>query len=275
MRCVQAAQALEVACWGGLLRARRCVLAGDHLQLPPTVISERAATLGLSCTLFERLHALYGDAVAQMLTVQYRMHAGIMQWASDALYNGLLTAHASVAAHTVEGLSGYTGGVDADDVAALVLVDTAGCDMEEAAEEEGGSRYNVGEAACAVALVKQLLAQGLGVQDVGIITPYSAQSAHVRSALAVEGLKVEVSTVDGFQGREKEVVIISMVRSNKKGGVGFLADKRRMNVAVTRARRRCVLVCDSETVSHDPFLQGLIAHFEASAVYISAAELIP
>ena len=174
----EAAQALEVATWGALLRARRAVLAGDHLQLPATVLSEDAARRGLGVSLFERLHRRYGEAAAQMLSVQYRMHAAIMAWSSDALYGGRLEAHDSVAAHTLAELAAVPEGADsaaADLDAALVLVDTAGCDMEEAQEAEGGSRYNEGEARCVTALAGELVAAGLPAAVVGVITPYSAQ----------------------------------------------------------------------------------------------------
>jgi ATP-dependent RNA/DNA helicase IGHMBP2 len=174
----EAAQALEVACWGALLRARRAVLAGDHLQLPPTVLSAKAAKMGLAVTLFERLHEMYGESIGQMLKMQYRMHEQIMAWSSNVFYNGHLVAHEAVAQHSVLGLPGVTfrDDVDRDALeAALVLVDTTGCELEERREEHGGSHYNEGEACCVLSIVKTLLAAGVKAEAVGIITPYSAQ----------------------------------------------------------------------------------------------------
>eukprot|EP00878_Enallax_costatus_P023460 GHUV01024954.1.p1 GENE.GHUV01024954.1~~GHUV01024954.1.p1 ORF type:complete len:171 (+),score=59.39 GHUV01024954.1:842-1354(+) len=157
----------------------------------------------------------------------------------------------------------------------LLLIDTAGCDFEEQQEQDGDSKYNRGEAEAALAHMQRLLAAGLSPADIGIITPYSAQVALLRE-LRPEKLagSLEVATVDGFQGREKEAIVISMVRSNASGQVGFLADCRRMNVAVTRARRHVALVCDSETVSKDAFLGRLISYVEEQGHYESAAELV-
>ncbi|PRW39069.1 DNA-binding SMUBP-2 isoform B [Chlorella sorokiniana] len=269
----EAAQALEPACWAALLKGRKAVLAGDHLQLPPTVISQAAARSGLSRTLFERLQDLWGEAASEMLTVQYRMNSAIMDWSSQELYGGRLSAHASVAQHTMAGVPG--AGAAAAELPVLLLIDSAGCDMEEQAEEEGDSKWNDGEAKVVMEHVQRLMAAGISPADIGIITPYNAQVARLRE-LRPEALssRLEISTVDGFQGREKEAIIISMVRSNPQKQVGFLADERRMNVAVTRARRHCALVADSDTVTADPFLQRLIAYFEAHGEYASAGEYV-
>ncbi|KAL4427329.1 hypothetical protein ABPG77_003238 [Micractinium sp. CCAP 211/92] len=268
----EAAQALEPACWAALLKGRKAVLAGDHLQLPPTVISEQAARAGLSRTLFERLQDLWGEAASEMLTVQYRMNSDIMEWSSQELYGGRLAAHESVAGHTMAGVAGATAA--AAELPVLLLIDTTGCDMEEQQEEEGDSKWNDGEARVVMEHVRRLMAAGVPASDIGIITPYNAQVTRLRE-LRPEALagRLEISTVDGFQGREKEAIIISMVRSNASRTVGFLADARRMNVAVTRARRHCALVCDSETVSAaDPFLARLLGYFEAHGEYASAGE---
>ncbi|KAI8477001.1 MAG: P-loop containing nucleoside triphosphate hydrolase protein [Monoraphidium minutum] len=275
----EAAQALEAACWSALLLAGRAVLAGDHLQLPPTVLSDEAARAGLGVTLFERLQHAHGAAASEMLTMQYRMNRDIMQWASDELYQGLLEAHESVAEHTVADLpseagggSGGGGGGGGGDVPVLLLIDTAGCGFEERKENEGDSICNEGEARAALAHVQRLLAAGLSPGDIGIITPYSAQVALLKELRPEKlGPALEISTVDGFQGREKEAIVISMVRSSAAGGVGFLSDARRMNVAVTRARRHAALVCDSETVGRDAFLGRLVAYFEANGEIESAA----
>ncbi|KAG0596165.1 hypothetical protein M758_UG230200 [Ceratodon purpureus] len=267
----EAAQALEIACWIALLKGRRCVLAGDHLQLSPTVLSPEAEKKGYGRTLFERLTALYGDDITSMLTVQYRMHELIMQWSSHELYNDKIQAHSSVAGHSLCDLDGVKQTSATEPT--LILVDTDGCDMEEK-KDEADSSMNEGEARVAVAHAKRLIEAGVSPGDIGIITPYSAQVGLLRE-LRLEDKNltdVEISTVDGFQGREKEAIIISMVRSNDKHEVGFLNDNRRMNVAVTRARRQCCIVCNIETVGKDEFLKRLVDHFEANGEYLSAME---
>lgn len=267
----EAAQALEIACWIALLKGSRCILAGDHLQLPPTIQSVEAEKKGLGRTLFERLADLYGDEVMSMLTVQYRMHELIMNWSSKELYNSKITAHPSVAAHMLSDLEDVKKSSSTEST--LLLIDTAGCDMEEKKDEED-STMNEGEAEVAISHAKRLVDSGVQASDIGIITPYAAQVVLLKMMKNNDDkLKdMEISTVDGFQGREKEAIIISMARSNPKKEVGFLSDRRRMNVAVTRARRQCCLVCDTETVTSDKFLKRLIEYFEENGEYLSASE---
>ncbi|KAM7264647.1 hypothetical protein ACFE04_002330 [Oxalis oulophora] len=267
----EAAQALEIACWIALLKGSRCILSGDHLQLPPTILSVQAEEKGLGRTLFERLADLYGDDAMSMLTVQYRMHELIMEWSSKELYSSKIKAHPSVAAHMLFDLEGVKKTSSTE--ASLLLVDTAGCDMEEKKDGED-STLNEGEAEVAIAHAKRLVQSGVQPSDIGIITPYSAQVFQLKLLRGNDDkLKnIEISTVDGFQGREKEAIVISMVRSNSKKEVGFLSDRRRMNVAVTRARRQCCIVCDSETVSCDGFLKRLVEYFEEHGEYLSASE---
>ncbi|CAN6454156.1 unnamed protein product [Victoria cruziana] len=266
----EAAQALEVACWIALLKGRRCILAGDHLQLPPTIQSPEAEKKGLGRTLFERVAQLYGEQVTVMLTVQYRMHKLIMDWSSRELYDSKIEAHSCVAGHMLYDLEGVQRTPSTEPT--LILIDTAGCDMDEKKDDED-STMNEGEAAVAMAHARSLVESGVNASVIGIITPYAAQVVLLKMLRSNNKLKeVEISTVDGFQGREKEVIIISMVRSNSKKEVGFLSDTRRMNVAVTRARRQCCLVCDSETVSSDKFLKRLVEHFEEHGEYLSASE---
>ena len=269
----EAAQALEPACWAAILRGNRALLAGDHLQLPPTVTSEEAAQKGLLMTLFERTHSMYENEISTMLTQQYRMNKAIMSWSSNELYQGKLQAHHSVANHKLGDL--FPCQEIQEDIPVLLLIDTTGCDMEEQAEEDGESRLNRGEASVTIKHLQKLLESGIKPQDIGIITPYSAQVSLLRELRSeLNQPLVEISTVDGFQGREKEAIIICTVRSNEKREVGFLADSRRMNVAVTRARRHCALILDSETVSSDAFLGRLVTYFEEHGEYMSAAELI-
>ncbi|XP_075639152.1 uncharacterized protein LOC142611030 isoform X3 [Castanea sativa] len=180
-------------------------------------------------------------------------------------------AHPCVAAHMLFDLEAVKKTTSTEPT--LLLIDIAGCDMEEKKDEED-STLNEGEAEVAVAHAKRLVQSGVQASDIGIITPYSAQVVLLKMLRSNEDQlrEVEISTVDGFQGREKEAIIISMVRSNSKKEVGFLSDRRRMNVAVTRARRQCCLVCDTETVSSDGFLKRLIEYFEEHAEYLSASE---
>ena len=190
-------------------------------------MSDEASRAGLSETLFARAHAKWNAVgVAKMLTVQYRMNERIMRWASDEMYEGKLVAAPTAARRVLGGVEeengshsdGSSSDVDPKRHPALVLVDTAGCDMEEHCEEEGDSKDNPGEAAATMALVRRLIRSGaVDPSDVGVITPYSAQVGVLRdfARAADESLaKVEMSTVDGFQGREKEAIIISAVRSN-------------------------------------------------------------
>jgi ATP-dependent RNA/DNA helicase IGHMBP2 len=266
----EAAQALEVACWGPLLLGRKAVLAGDHMQLPPTVLSDAAAAEGLSATLFERAHRAH-PSLCRMLTVQYRMNAAIADWASGELYDHQLTAPPAVATRTLGDLC-----AGAAELPVLLHIDTAGCDMEE--DEDAGasaeSKCNPGEADVAVAHVRRLLAAGLVATQIGVISPYSAQVQLLRELRSGDHrlTGVEISTVDGFQGREMEALVISCVRSNPAGNIGFLADVRRMNVAITRARRHCAVIGDSETLRGNPFLGRLCDWLEAHGEVRSAAE---
>ncbi|KAI3905636.1 hypothetical protein MKX01_036545 [Papaver californicum] len=267
----EAAQALEIACWIPLLKGTRCLLAGDHLQLPPTIQSVEAERKGLGRTLFERLADLYGDDAMSMLTVQYRMHELIMEWSSKELYDSKVKAHSCVSRHMLYDLEDVKKTSSTEPT--LLLIDTTGCDMEEKKDEEDSTK-NEGEADVAIAHAKRLIESGVRASDIGIITPYAAQVVLLRMIRNKEDQlkELEISTVDGFQGREKEVIIISMVRSNTKNEVGFLSDRRRMNVAVTRARRQCCLVCDTDTVSSNQFLKRLVEYFEEHGEYLSASE---
>ena len=266
----EAAQALEPACWIPLQKARRVVLAGDHRQLPPTILSLEAARGGLGTTLFDRLMARGGSRWSRLLVTQYRMHRSIMEYPSRELYEGRLRADPAVAGHLLRDLPGVE---EAEASAApLWFVDTAGCGYDEETEAEGESKENAGEAEAAARLVEGLAALGVPPADIGVITPYSAQVRRLRERLASLGPDLEVDTVDGFQGREKEALVISLVRSNQRGEVGFLSDVRRVNVAITRARRHLSVIGDSATVARDPFIRGFIAHCESLGAYRSEWE---
>jgi predicted DNA helicase len=239
------------------------VLAGDHCQLPPTVISREAASEGFDISLFERLFAQFGEQAAQLLAVQYRMHAAIMNFSSRQFYDGSLIAHESVRDHLLSGLPGIA---DNEFTSRPVdFIDTAGAGFDEELEPDGESRRNPGEARLICRKVNELIEAGLNESAIAVIAPYAAQVRLLREMLSFE--KLEIDTVDGFQGREKEAVLISLVRSNAEGQIGFLSDVRRMNVALTRARRKLLVVGDSATISSHLFYQELLDYFEGIGAY--------
>jgi ATP-dependent RNA/DNA helicase IGHMBP2 len=259
----EACQCTEPNCWVPLPRGGRLVLAGDHCQLPPTVLAREAAAQGFGVSLMERLVALYGDAITRLLTVQYRMNQAIMDFSSREFYGGALVADASVAGHRLADLPGIRAEALTEEP--VEFIDTAGAGYEEEREPDGESRLNRQEADIVCRKVRALLEAGLAPGDVAVIAPYSAQVRLLRERLAMPGL--EIDSVDGFQGREKEAVVISLVRSNVEGEIGFLADVRRTNVALTRARRKLIVVGDSATLAIDPFYTRLFEYFEHIGAY--------
>ncbi len=252
-----------------LSRGARVVLAGDPEQLPPTVIDREAEREGLGVTLFERLAAAHPGA-GTLLQVQHRMHADLMVFPSERRYGGQLIAHPSVAQHTLADL-----GVVDDPLrpGALILIDCAGkgCADEAAEGVADGSTLNPGQAERTAAEVRRLLSRGLPVADVGVITPYRAQRRRLRALLASEVADgLEIDTVDGFQGREKQAIVLDLVRSNDAGQVGFVADRRRLNVALTRAKRCLMVIADTATLgAHGDFADWLTA-VEAHGTWASA-----
>ena len=265
----ECSQALEAACWIVAGTASKLVLSGDHLQLPPTILSS-AASKGLSLTMMERMVGLYEAQVTRMLTTQYRMNSKIMEWSSQALYSGQLRAADCVRDHQLTGLVGVTDSAVTRTV--LLLVDTAGCGMTELTTQENISKANEGEAALVSHHVKELVEQGVNVADMALVTPYNLQVELLRLNLRASFPDLEIKSVDGYQGREKEVVILSLVRSNNKKEVGFLGETRRLNVAVTRARRQLIVVCDTETVRQDTFLGQFIEYLEREGEVRSAEQ---
>jgi ATP-dependent RNA/DNA helicase IGHMBP2 len=251
----EATQSVEPAAYLALLKAGRVVLAGDHLQLPPTILSPDAAALSVS--LFERLGEMHPQARVT-LALQHRMNEQIMRYPSDALYDGKLRAHPAVAGHSI-------------DDKPLELIDTAGRGFEEMTPADSESKMNEGEAELAASQARRLLLL-LQPSEVAVIAPYDAQVQKIRQLLA-DVPDLEVDTVDGFQGREKEAVIVSLVRSNEQGELGFLADIRRVNVAITRARKKLIIIGDSATVARHPFFAGLWKYAEEIGAWRSAWDL--
>jgi superfamily I DNA and/or RNA helicase len=259
----EAGQSTEPGSWVPLPRGGRLVLAGDHCQLPPTVLAREAAAGGFGVSLMERLVALYGDRITRLLTVQYRMNRTIMDFSSREFYGGALEADPSVAGRRLAELPGVRA--EALNEEPVEFIDTAGAGYEEEVEPDGESRLNPQEADVVCRKVRALLGAGVAPADVAVIAPYAAQVRLLRERLAVLGL--EIDSVDGFQGREKEAIVISLVRSNTEGEIGFLADVRRMNVALTRARRKLAVVGDSATLAVDPFYTRLFEYFEQVGAY--------
>jgi ATP-dependent RNA/DNA helicase IGHMBP2 len=266
----EAGQALEPACWIPILKAQKVVLAGDHCQLSPTVKSSEAARNGLSTTLLEKCVALHPEAVV-LLEEQYRMHEMIMGYSSSIFYQDKLKAHGSVAQHLLF-----------PEDKPLAFVDTAGCGFEE--KSEGTSTTNPDEAAFLykhLSLLVTELRSKYGeheLPDIAIISPYKQQIQVLKEQLLHSpellsyGNRISVNTIDSFQGQERDIVYISMTRSNSENNIGFLSDIRRMNVAMTRARKKLVVIGDSATLSQLPFYADFITYAEQRDAYQSAWE---
>ncbi len=256
----EAAQALEAACWIAIRKATRVVFAGDHCQLPPTVKSIAAIKGGLAKTLMERIVENKPEVVT-LLRVQYRMHEDIMRFSSDYFYGGMVETAPQVKHRSI---------LEYDNP--MMWVDSAGLDCKEEFVGETFGRINKAEANLTLETLTLYLKK-IGKErileeriDVGVISPYRAQVQHLRRLIAKSGdLKpfrhlISVNTVDGFQGQERDIIIISLVRANEEGQIGFLRDLRRMNVAITRARMKLIILGDSGTLTRHPFYKRLYNH---------------
>lgn len=253
----EAAQALEAACWIAIRKAGRVILAGDHCQLPPTVKSIMALKGGLGKTLMERIVENKPETVT-LLKMQYRMNEQIMKFSSEWFYNGMVESAPMVS---------HRGILDYD--TPMMWIDTAECDGKEEFVGENFGRINRAEAELTLQTLQQYL-EKIGKQrileesiDVGIISPYRAQVQLLRKELRKREFfrpyrhLLTVNTVDGFQGQERDIILISLVRSNDGGDIGFLRDLRRMNVAITRARMKLIILGSSETMTSHPFYKKL------------------
>lgn len=262
----EAGQSLEPACWISIRKAKRVIMAGDHCQLPPTVKSSGAAALNR--TLLEKCVELHPEAVV-LLEEQYRMNKVIMGYSSDVFYDGRLKAYAGVADQVL-----FAG------EAPLTFVDTAGCGFDE--KPEGTSVTNPEEASLVLRHLTDLVtaAQKHYPQEnfptIAVIAPYKQQVNVLNEqlphfpVLKELGNRLAINTVDSFQGQERDIVYLSMTRSNTEGEIGFLSDIRRMNVAMTRARKKLVVVGDSGTLSVLPYYEEFIAYAERHDAYRSA-----
>ena len=258
----EVSQSLEPQCWIPLIahsksNIKRLVLAGDNKQLPPTIKTEDdpKVKVTLETTLFDRLVKQYGDSFRKLLDTQYRMNDKIMEFPSKEMYGGKLIAADSVRSGLLTDLPSVKPNDDTCEP--FIWYDTQGEEFYENAIEgqnNGGdlalaqSRYNENEALLVKRHVVSLIESGVPPEDIGIITPYSAQVATLKGLIREMYPNVEISTVDGFQGREKEVIVLSLVRSNDKFEVGFLKEERRLNVAMTRPKRQLCVVGNIETL---------------------------
>ena len=268
----EAGQALEPACWIPILKAQKVVMAGDHWQLPPTIKSDEAARKGLSKTLMEKSVTLHPEAVV-LLEEQYRMHETIMGFSSKEFYNNKLKAHPSVASRLL-----FPGDQ------ALVFIDTAGCGFDE--KQEGNSISNPEEATFLLkhltSLVDhlKLIYKENEFPGIGVISPYKHQVEILKELLLCSPqwlqtrAAITVNTIDSFQGQERDIVYISMTRSNANNIIGFLSDIRRMNVAMTRARKKLVVIGDSATLSQLVFYADFITYAQENNAYQSAWEFM-
>eukprot|EP01132_Coremiostelium_polycephalum_P002517 gene2517-3115_t len=268
----EAAQALEASCWIPIQKGNKILLAGDHQQLPPTIHSQEAAKDGLSVTLFERLIKSWGEKISRLLTVQYRMNQLIMDWSSQEFYNSRMSADQSVANHLLfDQKKSIKKTVST--TCPVFMIDTEGCELEESQEDEGESKFNIGEVQIVQRHIKRLVTSGVLAENIGLITPYNGQVKLLRTSILSMYPGIEIGTVDSYQGREKDVIILSMVRSNPAPHkVGFLSEDRRTNVAITRARKHVAVICDSETVSSHLPLKRMVDYFKENGVIRSALE---
>ena len=259
----EAAQALEAACWIPIRRATRVILAGDHCQLPPTIKSIAAMKGGLDKTLMQRIVECKPEAVT-LLKMQYRMNEDIMRFSSDWFYNGQVEAAPMVK---------YRGILDLDK--AIEWKDTSGNAYHEEFVGDNFGRINKEEAQLTLLSLAEYFVR-IGRQriideriDVGIISPYRAQVQYLRHLIKKTDFYkpfrkiISVNTVDGFQGQERDIIVISMVRSNEEGQIGFLRDLRRMNVAITRARMKLIILGDSATLIRHPFYRRLKEYIDS------------
>ncbi len=258
----EAAQALDAACWNAIRKANRVVLAGDHCQLPPTIKCIEAARNGLDRTLMEKIVTEKPMCVT-LLTTQYRMDPAIMAFSSEWFYKGALKAAPEIGAR-----SGFLMEYP------LMWYDTALCGNEEETNENTLSRLNRAEAHQLIELLETYIRK-IGENkikeeriDFGIISPYKSQVYYIRGLIKRNSIlrkfkkQITVNTVDGFQGQERDFILLSMVRGNESGRIGFLSDLRRMNVAITRARYKLIILGDANTLTSHPFYKKLYEHID-------------
>lgn len=276
----EASQALEPLVWIPLLKCERIILAGDHHQLPPVVKSIQAQKEGLSLTILDK--CIQTKEAVSLLNKQYRMNTPIMKFSNQYFYNNELIADDSVKDGCL------INELDTEETffnKAIEFIDTAGCSLDESQHPETLSSYNVGEARLVVNHFEQLLKwyenQKIETKlSLGIISPYKEQLSWLKEEFKEitinESLidELRINTIDGFQGQECDVIYISLVRSNNEQVIGFLSDLRRMNVAITRAKKKLIVVGDSATLGSNKFYEAFIKYCEENNYYRSAWEFL-
>ena len=246
----EAAQAFEPACWAVASFGSRLILAGDHKQLPPTLMQKFSVKSPYQ-TLQEKIIEKNPAAVT-FLDTQYRMDSIIKEFSNQQFYEGKLKSEIDVSLSVDE---------------PFVFIDTAGCGFDE--ELKDGSRFNIGE----INLVHKIVTNfNIEFASIGVVSPYSVQVKHLRDSLKELISEKDIQTIDGFQGQERELIIISLVRSNSDGKIGFLQDYRRMNVALTRAKKKLIVIGDSATIGNDSFFNAFLSYVEKEGTYKSAWE---
>lgn len=262
----EAAQALEPANWIPICRASKVVLAGDPFQLPPTVKSNEARQKGFGITMIER--CMKQLSTTSLLTTQYRMNEQIMGFSNQWFYEGKLKADVSVAKHQLE----------VPLPSNLLFIDTAGAGFDEQINPKSQSRFNPDEFQILCEHLYQLVQAYTDKEQpsIALISPYREQVLYMQDTVAEDSrltkFSLDINTIDAFQGQEREVIYISLVRSNHKCEIGFLKDYRRMNVAMTRAQKLLVIVGDSATIGSDSFYQKMLEYCESTGSYQSAWE---
>ncbi len=257
----EASQALEAECWIAILKAKKLILAGDHCQLPPTIKSTDKTAQKLMFTLFERMLKHY-PKLKRLLNVQYRMNKVIMQFSSDQFYESKLTCGDGIEDRLLIDLESVQE--NEETACPVVFVDTAHANFNESSDDQD-SMFNTGEAETVVKYLESLLQLGVTPNQIAVISPYNGQIRVLKEMIKEKYPALELGSVDGFQGREKEVVILSLVRSNADGQVGFLSEARRLNVAMTRPKRHLCVIGDSSTLSRNQFLKKVVTYLEDHA----------
>jgi len=267
----ESTQATEPSSLIPLIKAKKVVMAGDHKQLPPTILNEEAKMKGLNESLFERILDIHGKDIKILLKKQYRMNQNIMNFPSKEFYSDKLIAADKVKNWTLNNLeykfnfkNDFLNNIFSPDIP-VVFLDTFNKNSKELSKGDSNSYCNKIEGDLSIRMVNKLSEKGLGYRDLAVISPYKDQVEFIKKR--IENNNIEVDTVDGFQGREKEIIILSLVRSNKKNNIGFLKDLRRLNVSITRAKKKLIIIGDSNTIKTNQTYANLIEYVKENDGY--------